>query len=201
MRRREVLRILATGTVVQIQPRSHLLAMLKRARALAGSQSDAGTLNAHQFATVKTIAEMILPRTDTPGASDVAATEFIDLVLTEWCSDKERALFVDGLRDVDVRSRSVFGKDFVECAPVQQADTLTSLGQQMIEEASRDRSRAPEGQPEADKNFYLMLRRLTLTAYYTSEDGATKETHFQIIPDRHDGCAPISSGKQTQESS
>jgi len=33
------------------------------------------------------------------------------------------------------------------------------------------------------------MRRLTLTAYYTSEAGATKELHFEIIPGSYEGCA------------
>ena len=49
-----------------------------------------------------------------------------------------------------------------------------------------------------DASFYSMLRQLTLTAYYTSEMGATKELHFEIIPDSHNGCAPLSSGKSSE---
>jgi len=33
-----------------------------------------------------------------------------------------------------------------------------------------------------------MLRHLTLTAYYTSEAGATDELHFEMIPGGYQGC-------------
>jgi hypothetical protein len=43
-----------------------------------------------------------------------------------------------------------------------------------------------------------MLRRLTLTAYYTSEAGATEELHFEMIPGRHAGCVEIETSKRPE---
>ncbi len=131
---------------------------------------------------MKTMAEMILPRTDTPGAMDVAATEFIDLMLTEWYDDSDRERFLTGLADVDRRSQSLFGKDFVDCQAMQQAEILTALGEKMAAEVelppdSRRPMRGARGR--TDESFYPMLRRLTLTAYYTSEAGATAELRLQ----------------------
>jgi hypothetical protein len=194
MQRREVLRILATGTALQLAPRS-VLAMLVRARKELTGQSSGRSLNAHQESTVKVMAELILPRTDTPGAADVGATEFIDLMLTEWFDERERSLFLGGLDDVDARSKTLFGKDFVECSPVQQSSILMALGEKMLEETTPNPLPFASGPPY--ENFYATLRRLTLTAYYTSEAGATDELHFEIIPERHSGCETISSAKDT----
>ena len=96
MQRREVLRILATGTALQLAPNS-MLAMLARARTEIGSQSIASSFNAHQEATMRVMTELILPRTETPGAADVGATEFINLMLTEWFDERDRVLFLSGL--------------------------------------------------------------------------------------------------------
>jgi hypothetical protein len=60
--------------------------------------------------------------------------------------------------------------------------------------APRRRSRRLGGPGTVD--FYPMLRRLTLVAYYTSEAGATEELHFEIIPERHDGCAQVAPDKE-----
>ena len=173
-----------------------LLAMLREARAVIGTPTSLKTLNSQQEATVKTMAEMILPRTDTPGATDVGATEFVDLILTEWCDEAERSRFLDGLADVDMRSQSLFGKDFIGCAPIQQAEILVALGEKISAEADGRRiERHGDWSSRNDESFYFMLRRLTLTAYYTSEAGATEELHFQLIPDRYDACAPVQTGK------
>jgi Gluconate 2-dehydrogenase subunit 3 len=196
MQRREALRILGTGTALQFAPRSLLMA-LAGARMQLSNQATQHTLNPHQSETVKAMTEMILPRTETPGAGDVGASEFIDLILTEWCDDRSRSVFLDGLADVDLRSNTLFGKPFTGCPPIQQSQILIALGEKMVEETTG--SQLPFAGDGPDDKFYPMLRRLTLTAYYTSEAGATQELHYEIIPDRHAECEPAPSGREAIE--
>ncbi|MGD1080966.1 MAG: gluconate 2-dehydrogenase subunit 3 family protein [Candidatus Sulfotelmatobacter sp.] len=197
MDRREALRLLATGTVLQLAPRN-LLAVLREARTLLATQAALRSLNAHQDVTVKAMAELILPRTETPGAIDVGVSEFIDLMLTEWYDESDRTRFLNGLAEVDLRTNALFGKNFVEASSDQQAEILTWLGEKMTADAdamaARRRQRRGSSQGSS-ASFYPMLRRLTLTAYYTSEAGATEELHFQVIPDSHDECAEVPSAK------
>jgi hypothetical protein len=198
MDRREALRLLATGAVLPLAP-PNLLTILRQARLLLGEEATLRTLNPHQFATVKVMAELILPRTDTPGATDIGASEFIDLMLTEWYDNQDRTVFLNGLADLDSRTRTLFDKPFIECSLDQQAEILASLGQAMTEEASALPAQPREARRLAlgsHRSFYSMVRRLTLTAYYTSEAGATAELNFQIIPDRFDACAAAQLGKQ-----
>lgn len=197
MHRRDVLRLLATGTALQLAPRG-LLVTLAEARALLGTPTALRTLNPHQEAIVRTMTEMILPRTETPGAADVGATEFIDLLLTEWYDDPDRSLFLNGLADVDSRSKTLFAKDFVDCSALQQADILTALGERMIQEAA-EHPRPQFDDSVSETNFYAMLRRLTLTSYYTSEKGATEELHYEIVPGMFDGCHTITPAKGVSE--
>ena len=180
------------------------LSALREARALLENSPNARTLGAHQFATVKAMAEMILPKTDTPGAADVGATEFIDLMLTEWYGDEDRALFLKGLANVDARSQALFSADFVGCSVPQQTEILIELGDKMMEEAQAMESGARlrrGGRATPRGNFYVMLRRLTLTAYFTSEAGATSGLNFEMIPGRFDGCVQITGVNSAKEGS
>lgn len=190
MHRREVLRLLATGTLLQLTP-ARLFAVMREARSLVQAHASPHTLNAHQYETVKVMAEMIIPRTETPGASDVGTADFIDLVLSEWYDEPERRRFLDGLGDVDSRAKNVFGKDFVGCAPAQQENLLAVLGDKMADDSkafsSSGRSQSLRGYSH-NSSFYPMFRRLTLTAYYTSEAGATDALHFEMIPGEYRGC-------------
>ena len=194
MDRREALRLLATGTALQLAPRN-LVAVLRAARRLVETQAAPRTLNPHQEATTRVMAELILPRTETPGATDVGATEFIDLMLTEWYDEPDRTRFLNGLTDVDLRTKELFGKNFVDALPDQQAEILAWLGQKMTAEAEASPRLRGSSSPVLPTNFYFMLRRLTLTAYYTSEAGATAALHFQMIPDSHAECAEVPSEK------
>ncbi len=198
MQRREVLRLLATGTAFQLAP-SKWLVFSREARSLLAESQSLRSLNTHQDATLKALADMIIPRTDTPSASDAGVSEFVDLVLTEWYEASERAHFLDGLAGVDSQSRTLFQKNFVDCSTEQKGKLLTELGAKMLEGAvpgNRRRSVQRSAPPKA--NFYADFRRLALTAYYTSEAGATQALHYEVIPEQYQGCN-ISAAKEPKQ--
>jgi hypothetical protein len=147
-----------------------------------------GTLDPHQHATVAAIAEMIIPKTETPGASDAGVADFIDLIVSEWYTDEERTFFLNGLADVDERARRQFTKTFLQCSVEQRAEILRRLGQEMVSDARKTRAHG-DSQSKRPDNFYHMLRSLVLTGYYTSEAGATAELGYQVIPVHFDACA------------
>ena len=198
MQRREVLRLLATGTALQLAP-SKWLVLSREARSLIAETQSLRTLSPHQVATLKALADMIIPRTDTPGASDAGVSEFIDLILTEWYDTPERAHFLEGLATLDSQSRTLFQKNFVDCSTEQKGKLLTELGAIMVEGAvpgSRRRSVQRPAPPKA--NFYADFRRLALTAYYTSEAGATQALHYEVMPEQYQGC-DISPAKEPKQ--
>jgi hypothetical protein len=90
MERREVLQMLATGPALQLAQRKLLLVL---GEALLG-ESDISPY--FECAPGGDDGGIDLPRTDTPGAADVGAVEFLDLVLTEWSDEPERAWFLSG---------------------------------------------------------------------------------------------------------
>jgi hypothetical protein len=157
------------------------------------------TLNPHQDAIVTTMAELIIPATETPGAKGARVNEFIDLVLTDWCGRDQCARFLAGLANTDKHSRSLFGKDFVSCSPQEQVQLLTILDEELTqlreEEEMRPRRIGPTHQDEESgvtQNFFHTMKRLTLVGYYTSEIGWTQELNR---PDVHfgpyRGCVPL----------
>src|SRR5438270_14099809 len=84
-------------------------------------------LDPHQSETVATIAELIIPATDTPGARAAQVHRFIDLLLAEWASDDDRRQFLEGLADVDARARAASAPDFLTATEAQRAAILTAL--------------------------------------------------------------------------
>ena len=187
MHRREVLRLLATGAALQLAP-GKWLAFAREARGLIANPESRRTLDPHQDATIKALADMIIPRTETPSASDSGVSDFIDLILTEWYEASERTHFLNGLASVDSRTKTLFSRDFVDCSPDQKSEMMVELGAKMLADAPPvGRHRASDA-PSPPTNFYSSFRRLILTAYYTSEAGATKELHFEVIPDQYQGC-------------
>jgi hypothetical protein len=188
MQRREALRILASAAALPLLSRQ-AFSMFQAVHEQLPAQAALKTLNPHQDATVTTIAEIIIPQTNTPGAKAVRVNEFIDLILTEWYEDEEKAIFLTGLTDVDARSRELYGKDFVECAEKSQVEMLQVLDDEVAVTREFNRRRRRNVPPE--RKFFFMIKQLTLIGYYTSQAGFEQELHGEIIPPRHAGCVPM----------
>jgi hypothetical protein len=185
MQRREALRLLA-GTVavpvlagLPVEPLFELGRSLHRRTAGRKLQ----VLDPHQDETVATIAELIIPKTETPGARAARVNEFVDLILAEWYDDDERERFLAGLADADARSQDAFGKPFVEGTDGEQVALLKVLDDEAVELQALS--------PDAPDPFFRQMKWLTLYGYYTSELGITRELRTPIIPPRYDGCAPL----------
>jgi len=187
MHRRQALRLLASAATLPLLSRE-AFSLFQAAHEQLSEQRVLKTLDPHQNATVTTIAEAIIPQTSTPGAKAARVNEFIDLILTEWYDEEEKSTFLTGLADVDSRTRELYGKNFVECGEKQQVEILQALDDEVAartEDVRRRRNRPPE------KNFFFMIKQLTLVGYYTSQIGFEQELHGEIIPSRHAGCVPL----------
>ena len=122
----------------------------------------AGTLTAEQGELVATIAEHIIPATDTPGARAAGVHRFIDVVLSDYYKDEERQRFLDGLASLQARAEKELGAPFLKAAPRQQLELLTAMD--------------AESYPQTERGwFFRRMKELTLLGYYTSEQGAMAE--------------------------
>ncbi len=187
MHRRQALRLLASAATLPMLSRE-AFSLFQAVHEQLHEQPVLKTLNPHQNLTVTTIAEIIIPQTNTPGAKAARVNEFIDLILTQWYDEEEKSTFLTGLTDVDSRARDLHGKDFVECGEKQQVEILQALDDEVAartEDVRRRRSHPPQ------KNFFFMMKQLTLVGYYTSQIGFEQELHGEIIPSRHAGCVPL----------
>lgn len=212
MDRREALKRLAllTGGALSMSTISGVLGGCR-----AGSAPGAyhlRTLSSDQHELVATIAELIIPETDTPGARAAGVPEFIDQMLTDWMYAAEREHFLQELAQVDAQARERFGQPFVRAAATQQVQLLQELEQAAKQTASRrvviDRAtgqiidgpdtsaediaqgRSPRTLTIELRPFFRVMKELTIVGYYTSEVGATQELQLNLVPGRYDACVP-----------
>ena len=178
MNRRDALLLLAGTAALPDQLLAVGRAVHKKVRAGA-----LRALTPQQNETVATIAELILPKTDTPGAREAGVPAFIDVMLADWADDEQRQMFTTGLANVDERSRTAFGRDFASSTPAQQTEILEDLDYEL--------ARLRDTKSDTSKNFFQAMKWLTLTGYYTSEIGATSEMHYRVVPGRYEPCYPL----------
>ena len=141
-----------------------------------------------------------LPETDTPGATSTRINEFIDLIVTEWYSEEEKQRFLKGLANVDAVSQKHFGKNFSDCEQTDQTKMMTEWDEAMVAEAASLKAAPTPRMEIADpnENFFFLFKQLTLTGYFTSEAGAKRTLHFQMIPGRYDGCITMTPAEQSK---
>ena len=180
MQRREVLHLLGAAAVpaLALAPgRLHALGTaVSRRVAHAGPT---GFFTDSEYRTVDQIAELILPRTDTPGARDAGVARFIEVIVAEWDTDPDRAAFMRGLADVEARSRSVGGRPFLELDAGRQHQVLSAL------EAEARTA------PASPVPFFQRMKQLTLFGFYSSEVGIQEELGEVFMPGRFEGDAPL----------
>ena len=180
MQRREVVRFLGAALALPFIPSSAEAAIdlgEQLHRRLGGGEVPFRTLNAAQQALVTEIAELIIPETDTPGATSVQVPQFIDLILTEWASDDERAAFLAGLADIEARA-STIGSRFVDLSRARKTELLTAL------------DGAREDQIGAGLAFGR-LKALTVYGYFTSQPVQTDVLKTRMFFNGYQGNVPF----------
>jgi hypothetical protein len=195
MNRREAVRAvaaLAAGSVLERLAPAELLALGRRVHE-AGRTQSLRTLSAYQERLVAVIADLIIPATDTPGAAAADVGRFTDVILTEWSPPQERDAFLQGLAQVDARSRVRYGCDFVSCSAHDQVALLTTLDAE-VTRLRADERRGGVAEGTADRHVFARLKWFTLYGYYTSQVGQEVELGERVIPPVVGGCVPIARG-------
>jgi hypothetical protein len=173
MTRRAALKRAALFLGVALTP--SLIANVLQVAATPGAK--AVFLSPAQLDLVTAIAERILPRTDTPGATDVGVPAFVDLMLGKYSSASERQVFTAGLDEVNAASLAAHAQSFVEISAAQQDAILMKIA---------------VASQKKDKTFFHQIKELTVVGYFTSEIVGRTVLHYDPVPGRFQGCVPIS---------
>ncbi len=199
MNRRDALQVLATTAASPLLGVSSFELLVEVGYAvrqsMTGDEETLRALSSDQATSVQTVAEIIIPATDTPGAREAGVTEFIDSLLADWMLDAERDAFLSGLADLDGRARAGHGAAFVECSETQQVGLIAAMDAEVAELLAADRA-APYDAYDAGnrsvrtapEHFFYQMKRWTLVGYYTSEIGMVEELRHNFLPGEWDPC-------------
>ncbi|MCF0040013.1 gluconate 2-dehydrogenase subunit 3 family protein [Dyadobacter fanqingshengii] len=135
-------------------------------------------LSAEQEALLADVADTIIPTTGTPGAKAAGADKFITRVMRDCFEMADQKKFYSGLEKIDAQSKEVYGKGFSALDATQKNDIVKRT-------------------TVSDKPFFLQMKGLTVTGYFTSEIGATQALDYLPIPGRFDGSWPMPKGQKS----
>ena len=184
MDRREALRRTAIlmGGVVSAPA---IMGVLKGCAAKPGIDWKPEFLNEDQASIITQISDIIIPRTDTPGAKDVGVPSFIDQMLKEVYSKEDQDRFTQGLEAFNAEAQKAQGDDFSDLDEEDQAAFVKKMHDEAIN-AERSADTAPP------RPFILMMKELTMLGFFTSEPGATQVLQYVPVPGAYKGCIPLS---------
>ncbi len=117
--------------------------------------------NASEYKTLTRMVDMIIPRTDTPGAADAGVPLYIDIIVKYDAALGKK--FKTGLSELDAAAQKASRKNFSDAAPTAQIKVLESM--------------QPEKAPGHD--FFETVKAMTIVGYYSSEIGLFQELHFK----------------------
>jgi hypothetical protein len=150
------------------------------------------TLSPQQNGTVTCIAEILLPQTDTVGATAVGVNRFIDLLLTESMPEASRHRFLEGLAAINARSQFQYGAPFISVRREEQESLMRALDVHLPEpHPTPAEAAALAKEPITAEGGFALLKQLVVLAYFTSEPVAKELIRAPIIPGRYDGCVPV----------
>ena len=135
-------------------------------------------ISAEQEALLAEVADVIIPTTGTPGAKAAGAEKFIVRVMRDCYQLEDQKKFYGGLDKLDKDSKEVYQKGFASLDATQKID--------MVKRST-----------VSDKPFFLQMKGLTVTGYFTSEIGATQALDYLPIPGRFDGSWPMPKGQKS----
>jgi gluconate 2-dehydrogenase gamma chain len=133
------------------------------------------------------LAELIIPRTDTPGAIEAGVPAFIDQIVSGWYTPVERRIFLDGLAALDAACMRECGKPFTACDTQQQTQALAQAEVASASYTQKDFSARIRDTPDEQSPFFHKLKLLTVLGYYTSEIGSQQELSYNPVPGRYEG--------------
>jgi hypothetical protein len=181
MNRRELLKMISAATGYALIGSPVLMSACSRASEYSGSAfsgADVGLL--------AEIAETIIPRTSTPGASDAEVAPFIAMMVEDCYSNADQAAFHEGLVAFNHDCSSTYKTQFASLSPELKTEFLTDLDIQ-----ARDYQRAEGG----SAHYFTMIKQLTLLGFFTSEIAQKEVLRLVPIPGSFDGCYPLQKGE------
>ncbi len=135
-------------------------------------------LSKEQKRLLSDLVDTIIPRTGTPGASDLGVQNFVELMVQDCFEKPVQEQLGAGLTGLDKEAQNRFGQGFSALKSGQKLDLVKSLaGKKDSEEA----------------DFLNSVKNLTIQGYTSSEYFMTNVSRYELIPARYHGCVDIGS--------
>ena len=163
-----------------------LLAMNHWENPVAGSSTAADfVLTDNQKLIIAEVAEVIIPKTSTPGAKDAGVPAFIVMMLRDCYKTPEHVSFLDGVQHLEK-------KDFLSLTASQKTEILKQVESDSVEQMKAYQVQQTKMGDNEDREqmatqakglpYWRLMKELTMLGYFTSEEGIKSSFDYVPIP-------------------
>jgi hypothetical protein len=138
-------------------------------------------------ATLDAVGATIIPKTDIPGAEAVNIGAFMISQVTDCYSEKQHAIFQEGIVKLNAASAAKFGGAFAGITPEQKTDLLNDLDKEQTDYTAKKKKDDPP-------HYFRMMKELSVVGYFSSEIGATQAVRYIEVPGAYHGDVPYKQG-------
>lgn len=131
---------------------------------------------ANEQAMLEIIVGTIIPESTTKGAVSLGVPAFLEKMFKDCYEQVVSDNVRNGLATTDAIAQKLHGKAFANCDTQQKQQIL--LGFEKSEDTKL-------------KDFYSLVKNLTILGYTTSEYVQTEFLHYNMAPGHYYGCVPV----------
>jgi len=136
-----------------------------------------------QQTLITDMAETIIPKTTTPGATDLNLYGFIMKMVDDCSKKKDQETFLKGMGEFNDVPKKMFNKAFTDCSKKEKEEVLKSF------------EKKDSGSSKDMQAFYDTVKGLTVFGYTESKYFMTKEIVYELVPGRYNAYFPVKNQK------
>lgn len=143
------------------------------------------SLTENQKIIVAEVAEMIIPRTTTPGAKDVGVPAFVVMMLQDCYKTPEHKSFVEGLNSLEKKQFLTMNAEQKTAALKQvEIDSVEEMKAYQVQQTKMGDNEDREQMAAQAKGlpYWRLMKELTMLGYFTSEEGIRSSFEYVPIP-------------------
>jgi len=203
MDRRSALKNISIGIGITVSSGS-LMALISGCKSDSSATETLGAdlLNDQQAGFLEEIMDIMLPKTDTPGAKELGLIKYVKAILNQLYEVKDQKAFGKGLALFQGAVKEKFSLDNGLSANRTQIsevldDWIGTKNESRKEEIEKIMDKSEDEVKDSDKPYYTYqflsnLRYLAITAYFGSEEIGENHLTYDPIPGEYNGCIPVS---------
>lgn len=120
------------------------------------------------------MAEIMLPKTDTPGATDAQVIPVLDAMMLTWAGSNTKLSFQFFLKQLAQLASGTFDSEYKSLSKVDRTTLISSIDKRAFENKETELSKA-----------YRKLKEIIYHIYFTSEQA---NPNYMLVPGNYRGC-------------